>query len=333
MTVWTSGDWGTREQAIPGEWAALVLIMVIGAAFGFLVLWFTMLRHERTVLHRARRRSPLRPSLSADADAAGLFAGATGVAIAIGGAAVEAGDASDTGADDADPYEDKDKDEDMDMDVDMGVDMSVDDEDFDGDALEDVLGFGGEAAADAEADAKADAEFDAADLELEPEPEPILETADPEGTAEAALGPDPVLAADPKVSHLTESDLEADLVEIEVEPDLAESELAGADIAKADLAKADLDAAGALPAADGAGRRKPGKGRHRKLTDEILTRVEQEIAGSDALRYQDLAALVHREFGITVHPGSIQRALKRRRSQDVEHASRRPAEAIDPASM
>ena len=49
MNIKTGGGWGTREQAIPGEWATLILVMVIGAAAGFLVLWFTMLRHERTI--------------------------------------------------------------------------------------------------------------------------------------------------------------------------------------------------------------------------------------------------------------------------------------------
>lgn len=45
-----SGDgWGTREQAIPGEWALLILLTVLGAVLGLLVLWFTLLQHERSV--------------------------------------------------------------------------------------------------------------------------------------------------------------------------------------------------------------------------------------------------------------------------------------------
>src|ERR1700761_8748981 len=63
----------TREQAIPGEWTALVLIIVIGAALGFLVLWFTMRRHERVVLHRAEQRDDEETCLIGDAETAGLF--------------------------------------------------------------------------------------------------------------------------------------------------------------------------------------------------------------------------------------------------------------------
>lgn len=84
MTVWMSDSFGNREHAIPGEWAALVVITVAGAAFGFLVLWFTMLRHERTVLHRARSRSSIHPRLIGDAETAGLFTGSSALAIADG---------------------------------------------------------------------------------------------------------------------------------------------------------------------------------------------------------------------------------------------------------
>jgi hypothetical protein len=70
----TDGAPGTREQAIPGEWAVLVLIIVAGGVLGFLVLWFTMLRHERTVLHRARLRSQLEPELIGPS-AAAMFSG------------------------------------------------------------------------------------------------------------------------------------------------------------------------------------------------------------------------------------------------------------------
>lgn len=64
MIEWLSGDAsGPHEQALPGEWAMLVLIIVAGAALGFLVLWFTMLHHERTVLHRARPHAAFGPGL------------------------------------------------------------------------------------------------------------------------------------------------------------------------------------------------------------------------------------------------------------------------------
>jgi hypothetical protein len=67
---------GPREQAIPGEWAMLVLIVVAAGVLGFLVLWFTMLRRERTVLHRARPSSSLGPELIGDS-ATALFTGHT----------------------------------------------------------------------------------------------------------------------------------------------------------------------------------------------------------------------------------------------------------------
>jgi hypothetical protein len=51
----------------------------------------------------------------------------------------------------------------------------------------------------------------------------------------------------------------------------------------------------------------------RKLTDEILSRVESELAVRATPRWKELAALVHDEYGVTVHPTSIQKAVKRRR--------------------
>lgn len=88
----------TREQAIPTEWAALVLIIVIGAACGFLVLWFTMLRHERSILHRKRRGADQEPRLIGDAETAGLFPDdATRAAIAADDSA-DARDSADAGA-------------------------------------------------------------------------------------------------------------------------------------------------------------------------------------------------------------------------------------------
>jgi hypothetical protein len=87
----TSGSgWGTREQAIPGEWAALVLIMVLGALLGLLVLWFTVLRHERTVRHRAA----LRPGLGSGIGGMVAFAG-------LGAAADEKGTPTDPEAETA----------------------------------------------------------------------------------------------------------------------------------------------------------------------------------------------------------------------------------------
>jgi len=81
------------------------------------------------------------------------------------------------------------------------------------------------------------------------------------------------------------------------------------DVAAGEVSKEEEDE----PAADDAPKQaSPAKGQ-RKLTDEILSRVESELAGRETPGWKDLAALVHREYGVTVHPSSIQKAVKRRR--------------------
>jgi len=201
LLQWNGNGWGTREQAIPGEWAMLVLISVLGAALGFLVIWFTLLRHEKAVHSRNRRASRQLGS---------------GVAtVEIGPAVDEAGVPED------------------------GMDSG-------------------------------------SDSEAEPEPEP-----------ENAPVPEFELADESDEND--ESD--------ELEP-----------------------ANGASP--EPAPRPAPVSNGRRKLTDDILNRVEAEIAGGGKRRWKDLAALVHHEFGVSVHPSSIQKALKRR---DAESAA-------DPAS-
>jgi hypothetical protein len=162
----SADGWGTREQAIPGEWALLLLIIVLGAVVGLLVLWFTLLRHERTVKRRSRRRGEL-------------------MLTEIGPAADEA--------------------------VPEPVEQA-------------------EESADEEPEPSDDAESGS-------ESEPESESPTPAGSANG----------------------------------------------------------------------------QRKLTDEILSRVEAELAERDAPRWKDLASLVHHEFGVTVHPSSIQKAVKRRR--------------------
>jgi hypothetical protein len=150
---WLNGGngWGTREQAIPGEWALLLLIIVLGAVLGLAVIWFTLLRHERTAKRRDRRRGEV-------------------AFLDVGPAAVE-------------------------------------------------------------------------------EPEPEMAQA-PEDEEEPREEPEPGRA---------------------------------------------------------------GANGQRKLTDEILSRVEAELAERDAPRWKELAALVHHEYGVTVHPTSIQKAVKKRR--------------------
>jgi transposase len=70
-----------------------------------------------------------------------------------------------------------------------------------------------------------------------------------------------------------------------------------------------LDAGG--PAALAAG--KPGPKGPRKLTEPVMARIEQILAAEPQTGAKALAALVQREFAITVHPRSIERALAKRR--------------------
>jgi hypothetical protein len=161
--LYGGNGWGTREQAIPGEWALLLLIIVLGAVLGLGVLWFTLLRHERTVKRLDRRRGEV-------------------AFLDVGPAAVE-----------------------------------------------------------------------------EPEPEAV--DAPDEEAAEEPSPPEPSEPSEPS----------------EPQPEPA------------------------------------GANGQRKLTDEILSRVEAELAARATPRWKELAALVHHEFGVTVHPTSIQKAVKKRR--------------------
>ena len=224
VTWWLSSgsEWGTREQAIPGEWAMLMLIIVLGAVLGLAVLWFTLLRHERTLRTRARRRQGARRT-------AGMMM------TEIGAAADEPVPAEATRA--------------------------------------------GEAEADEEAE----------EVEVE-EAEVAAEEAE--------------VAAE----------------EAEVAAEEAEVAAEGAEVAAEGAAEADDEAGAGQPeeAADGTEQpdgapKRPGASGQRKLTDEILSRVESELAERGAPRWKELAALVHHEFGVTVHPSSIQRAVRRRR--------------------
>ena len=186
MISWLSsgGGWGTREQAIPGEWAALVLVMVLGALLGMLVLWFTVLRHERTI----RRRAARRPNDTSDTNDVVALAG-------IGAAADERA----------------------------------------------TTGLESESAIEAAHEVGEEVEEPAAD---EDDGESGEATAEPPATSSS----------------------------------------------------------------------QPGVGSaKRKLTDEILSRVETELAARETPRWKELAELVRQEFGVTVHPSSIQKAVKRRR--------------------
>jgi transposase len=76
--------------------------------------------------------------------------------------------------------------------------------------------------------------------------------------------------------------------------------------AAAALAAAGLD--GLVPA-------RPGPRGGHKLTGQILTWAEQQLAADPALKAAGLADPIAAEFGVRVHPRSIERALARRRER------------------
>jgi len=80
--------------------------------------------------------------------------------------------------------------------------------------------------------------------------------------------------------------------------------------AAAALAASGLD--GLVPA-------RPGPRSGHKLTEQVLAWAEQQLAGDPALKAARLAGPIAQEFGVRVHPRSIERALARRR----EHSKSR----------
>ncbi|MGW7369557.1 helix-turn-helix domain containing protein [Streptomyces sp. NPDC054841] len=73
-------------------------------------------------------------------------------------------------------------------------------------------------------------------------------------------------------------------------------------------AAAALDAGGPAALVPG----KPGPKGPRKLTDEVMEYVETRLAAEPSLRSGDLTDAVASEYGLSVHPRSIERALARR---------------------
>lgn len=57
---------------------------------------------------------------------------------------------------------------------------------------------------------------------------------------------------------------------------------------------------------------RPGPRRAHKLSDEVLDYLQQQRALDELLRAPQLCQLVLEEFGLSVHPRSIERALSRR---------------------
>ena len=76
--------------------------------------------------------------------------------------------------------------------------------------------------------------------------------------------------------------------------------------AAAALAESGLD--GLVPA-------RPGPRGGHKLTGEILAWAEQQLAADPGLRPASLAGPIAAEFGVRVHPRSVERALARRRER------------------
>ena len=80
----------------------------------------------------------------------------------------------------------------------------------------------------------------------------------------------------------------------------------------ADLALAESGLDGLVPA-------KPGPRGGHKLTEQVLDWAEQQLAADPALKPAGLAGPIAEEFGVRVHPRSVERALARRR----EHSKSR----------
>ncbi|MGW3766136.1 helix-turn-helix domain-containing protein [Streptomyces sp. NPDC005131] len=81
-------------------------------------------------------------------------------------------------------------------------------------------------------------------------------------------------------------------------------------------AVAALDAGGPAALVPG----KPGPKGPRKLTDEVMDYVETRLADEPSLRSRHLADAVAVEYGLSVHPRSIERALARRASSHTQES-------------
>ena len=58
---------------------------------------------------------------------------------------------------------------------------------------------------------------------------------------------------------------------------------------------------------------KPGPRRAHKLDDKVVGFLEKRLDQDDRLTAADLASLVKEQWGLSVHPRSIERALARRK--------------------
>lgn len=62
-------------------------------------------------------------------------------------------------------------------------------------------------------------------------------------------------------------------------------------------------------------KRRPGPKSAHKLTDDILSFIEEEIEDGKPLRARKLVPLIREKFGIDVHPRTIERAMTRRKKK------------------
>jgi transposase len=60
---------------------------------------------------------------------------------------------------------------------------------------------------------------------------------------------------------------------------------------------------------------RPGPKTAHKLSPQVMTFLDEQLAGDPALGSADLAALLAEQFALAVHPRSIERALTRRRKK------------------
>jgi transposase len=60
---------------------------------------------------------------------------------------------------------------------------------------------------------------------------------------------------------------------------------------------------------------RPGPRGPHKLTEQILTWAEQQLAAGPALRPAQLPARIEQAFGVRVHPRTVEKALARRRER------------------
>lgn len=68
--------------------------------------------------------------------------------------------------------------------------------------------------------------------------------------------------------------------------------------------------------------KRPGPKEAHKLNPSVMEFLDQQLIRDDSLKAVDLAALVSRQFGLSVHPRSVERALSRRRKKGSRERSR-----------